>query len=61
LRGAGPASAAPRRRGGASEGLGLEDLGHDHDGRRDLAQGESAIKYKSPLHVPKDTYDHSCY
>jgi hypothetical protein len=26
-----------------------------------LAEGESFIKYKSPLNVLKDTYDHSCY
>ena len=26
-----------------------------------LAEGESVIKYKSPLNVLTDTYDHSCY
>jgi hypothetical protein len=26
-----------------------------------LAEGESAITYKSPLNVLKDTYDYSCY
>jgi hypothetical protein len=26
-----------------------------------LARGESVIKYKSPLNVLKDTYDHNCY
>jgi hypothetical protein len=26
-----------------------------------LAVGESVIKCPSPLNVPKDTYDHSCY
>ena len=26
-----------------------------------LAAGESVIKYKSPLNVLKDTYDHSIY
>ena len=25
-----------------------------------VAEGESVIKYKSPLNVPKDTYDYSC-
>jgi hypothetical protein len=25
------------------------------------AEGESVIKYKSPLNVLTDTYDHSCY
>ena len=29
--------------------------------QRLLAQGESVIKYKSPLNVLTDTYDHSCY
>ena len=27
----------------------------------DLAEGESVIKYKFPLNVLKDTYDHSCH
>jgi hypothetical protein len=26
-----------------------------------LAEGESVSKYKSPLSVLRDTYDHSCY
>ena len=29
--------------------------------RPDLAVDESVIKCPSPLHVLKDTYDHSCY
>jgi hypothetical protein len=29
--------------------------------RQRLAEGEPVIKYKSPLNVLKDTYDHSCY
>jgi hypothetical protein len=27
----------------------------------ELAPGESAINYKSPLNALKDTYDHSCH
>jgi hypothetical protein len=30
-------------------------------GHRALARGESVIRYKSPLNVLKDTYDHGCY
>ena len=26
-----------------------------------LAEGGSVVKYKSPLNVLTDTYDHSCY